>query len=200
MHRAKPTVWEKPDEDINYGWGEDIQLKFDTPYVLAENRGEAITGGLGSSILGFKWRFFERKDSGLAVSMYPQWTTHMVRSSVERGVADPGSEWFLPFEVAIKVKEYDLDVEVGRRLSGDGQRGWDAGFIVGHDCRSNLECLLELRKNKNNQENITLVNIGSRWKLAEPFSVLTALGHEFGPAAAEPQDVQIYLGIQVRVE
>lgn len=74
------------------------------------------------------------------------------------------------------------------------------GFIAGRHCLSNLECLLELRESWFGHENITLVNIGSRWKIAEPFSVLAAIGHEFGSANAQPQDVQIYLGIQLRVE
>lgn len=199
-HRSGESVWELPDVDVNYGWGKNIQLKLDTPYVLASTRGEPVGSGLGPSLFGFKWRFFESQESEFALSMYPQWTTHLVRSSVGRGVADPGSEWFLPIEAVVKVGEYDFDVEVGRRLPGEQQRGWDTGLIVGRDCRPDLECLLELRESWLGHENVSLVNLGSRWKITEPISVLAALGREFGAANAEPQDLLVYLGVQVRIE
>jgi hypothetical protein len=199
-HRAGETLWDVPDIDVNYGWGDYIQLKFDTPYVLAENRAEPATSGLGSSIFGFKWRFLGRQDAEFAMSLYPQLTTHLVHASVTRGTAEPGSEWLLPVEALFKVGGYDLDAEVARRLLGDGQRGWDVGFILVHDCLSDVECLLELRESWFGRENLALVNIGSRWKLTEAVSVLAAVGHEFGSAPAQPRDVQIYLGVQLRVK
>ena len=33
------TDWALPDVDINYGWGDRIQLKFDTPYALIQDHG-----------------------------------------------------------------------------------------------------------------------------------------------------------------
>jgi len=35
---AGVTNWALPDVDINYGWGDRIQLKFDTPYALTQDR------------------------------------------------------------------------------------------------------------------------------------------------------------------
>jgi len=64
-------AYQVPDFDINYGLGDRIQLKYEIPIAIEETRvqpatvdgpalpGQAI-GGLGESLLGIKWRFYER--------------------------------------------------------------------------------------------------------------------------------------------
>jgi hypothetical protein len=89
--------------DINYGWGENIQLKPDC--ARRESGGAPTAGDLGPSLFGFTWRFFEHQKSELVLPLYPQWPTHLVRSSVDRGVVNPGGEWFLPVVAAIKVND-----------------------------------------------------------------------------------------------
>jgi hypothetical protein len=44
----------------------------------------------------------------------------------------------------------------------------------------------------------TLLNVGTRWRLSSRFSLLTAVGREFGPSRADPQDVELYVGAQIR--
>ena len=63
-------AYQVPDFDINYGLGDRIQLKYELPISIEETRpaaaapgtpatsGTVITG-LGESLLGVKWRFFE---------------------------------------------------------------------------------------------------------------------------------------------
>ncbi|MGD0648998.1 MAG: hypothetical protein ABR971_13505 [Acidobacteriaceae bacterium] len=63
-------AYEVPDFDINYGLGDRLQLKYEIPIAIEETRalpatpgqpaipGEVI-GGLGESLLGIKWRFYE---------------------------------------------------------------------------------------------------------------------------------------------
>jgi len=59
-----------PDFDINYGLGDRIQLKYELPIAIEETRPQPATGtdpavpgqvigGLGESLLGIKWRFYE---------------------------------------------------------------------------------------------------------------------------------------------
>jgi hypothetical protein len=63
-------AYQVPDFDINYGLGDRIQLKYEIPIAIEETRplgvssgspqaGQVI-GGLGESLLGIKWRFYER--------------------------------------------------------------------------------------------------------------------------------------------
>jgi hypothetical protein len=63
-------AYQVPDFDINYGLGDRIQLKYEIPIAIQETRPQAATpdqpaslgqtiGGLGNSMLGIKWRFYE---------------------------------------------------------------------------------------------------------------------------------------------
>jgi hypothetical protein len=64
-------AYQVPDFDINYGLGDRIQLKYEIPIAIEETRPvpstnqlspsaqEQVIGGLGESLLGIKWRFYE---------------------------------------------------------------------------------------------------------------------------------------------
>ncbi len=63
-------AYQIPDLDINYGLGDRLQLKYELPIALEETRPASaslaapatygrVIGGLGESLLGIKWRFFE---------------------------------------------------------------------------------------------------------------------------------------------
>jgi len=64
-------AYQVPDFDINYGLGDHIQLKYEIPIAIEETRPvpgtnqlspsaqEQVIGGLGESLLGIKWRFYE---------------------------------------------------------------------------------------------------------------------------------------------
>jgi hypothetical protein len=63
-------AYQVPDVDINYGLGDRIQLKYEIPIAIEETRPQPATpgnpavpgtviGGLGESLLGIKWRFYE---------------------------------------------------------------------------------------------------------------------------------------------
>jgi len=63
-------AYQVPDFDINYGLGDRIQLKYELPISIEETRPapampgvpatqETVITGLGESLLGIKWKFFE---------------------------------------------------------------------------------------------------------------------------------------------
>jgi len=63
-------TYQVPDFDFNYGLGDRIQLKYEIPIAIEETRPRDATstqppvrgtvlGGLGESLLGIKWRFYE---------------------------------------------------------------------------------------------------------------------------------------------
>ena len=53
--------WEiaAPDADINYGWGDRVQLKLDVPRVTARDDGQHWKSGAGEGNAGVKWRFID---------------------------------------------------------------------------------------------------------------------------------------------
>jgi hypothetical protein len=58
-------AYQVPDFDINYGLGDRIQLKYELPIAIEETRPQLgapaghVIAGLGESLLGIKWRFYE---------------------------------------------------------------------------------------------------------------------------------------------
>ena len=76
-------AYQVPDFDINYGLGDRIQLKYELPIAIEETRpltgglydpsGAAVStpgqviGGLGESLMGIKWRFYEHHPGDAAV-------------------------------------------------------------------------------------------------------------------------------------
>ena len=64
--------YQVPDFDINYGLGDRVQLKYEIPIAIHETRAQpamgtgpattgTVIGGLGESLLGIKWRYYEHK-------------------------------------------------------------------------------------------------------------------------------------------
>ena len=194
-----PGRWEvaAPDADINYGWGEHIQLKADVPWVYAHDTGSEWKSGLGAPVLGVKWRFLDREDSGFSMSTYPQYEWTWLQSSVTRGITSDEKQFLLPVEVSTIAGSFSLDAEFGRNFVRDGTNQWIAGGIVAHACGADVECLAEIHEVLEPQGARTLLNLGVHWKLAEDATLLAAAGHELATTLADRQQVLLYLGVQL---
>jgi hypothetical protein len=186
-----------PDADINYGWGEHIQLKVDVPWEFVHESGQAWKTGLGAPNVGVKWRFIDIEDSGFSMSTYPQYTRNWLSSTANRGINPPGGQFFLPIEVATEVRQFSLDAEAGPNIVQYGTTQWMVGGIVAHSCGRDLECLGEIRRTFAPDDSQTLLNFGLHWKLNESAIVLAAAGRQFGQHTDDQQRFLFYLGIQL---
>jgi hypothetical protein len=186
-----------PDVDINYGWGEHVQLKLDVPWLFVHETDQPWKSGLGAPDLGVKWRFVDIEDSGFSMSTYPQYARNWLSSSATRGISAPGGQFLLPIEVATVAGDYALDAEVGRNLVQFGADQWVAGAIVAHSCGKNLECLGEVHEVLAPHNSQTLLNVGVHWKLNESRIVLASAGREFGTHTDDQRRFVFYLGIQL---
>jgi hypothetical protein len=186
-----------PDADINYGWGEHIQLKVDAPLNVVHEAGQPWKAGLGAPDVGVKWRFIDIEDSGFSMSTYPQYSRNWLSSSATRGISPAGGQFFLPVEVATVVHEYGLDAEVGPNFVQYGSTQWMLGGIVARSCGQSLECLVEVRHTFAPDDSQTLLNFGAHWKLNESAIVLAAAGRQFGQHSDDQQRLLLYFGIQL---
>lgn len=172
-------AYQVPDFDINYGLGDRIQLKYELPIAIEEQRpqpaspgtpalSEDINAGLGNSLLGVKWRFYEHHpgDSWLgpnsapvretqpsaeepvvnfSVSTYPQLTLDNPSSSVRRGVVPRGPDFLLPLEMNWRVGPLRFDGEVGYHFGNKTlPQGWIRGLLIGHEFTQRTEAYAEL--------------------------------------------------------
>jgi len=197
-HQRDGWLVDVPDADINYGLGDHIQLNLDLPwtYTNADGRWRA---GVGDTSIGVKWRFLDKKhEHGIELSMYPRYETSLSSYSERIGVASPSKEFFLPFEAATKIQEFDVAADLGRHFVQHEGDFWSAGIVVGHSCGSEkVDCLAEIHREWGAGDAQTLLNFGMRWKLNETLTFLGAIGRIFGPASDEQARALVYVGVQI---
>ena len=120
--RPHEISWDVPAIDINYGWGERIQLTLQTAPVVLKRSGRGPIGGLGGTEAALKWRFLDEESDGVSISTFPRVIFNVLESSVHRGLAEDGTRMQSPVQMAKKVGGIDLDFEVGPVLRTVGRR------------------------------------------------------------------------------
>ena len=191
------SIAHTPDVDINFGIGDRIQLTYENAWLRVDNP-SPVKFGLGQDQLGFKWRFYDNKDSGFAVSLFPQVSINNPNNSFERGITPRGASVILPLEFAKKLGPIDLNWEVGYNLVHKGPDGWLAGVVVGHEFSKNLELDAEFYSTgtfhpSTDQETL---EAGLRYKIHPPVILLLMAGRSVQPSGtAQPYFVG-YFGFQ----
>jgi hypothetical protein len=198
-HDAGATTQNAPLLDLNYGLGARIQLKYEVPWLLVHAADGVSAAGLGDSLAGVKWRFYDTGDpQRWQVSMYPQYEFNSPGGSDRRGVAEHGAHWLLPLEFQRSFAIADLNFEFGRtlRTAGVAQDEWFGGLVVGRKLTPRLETMLELQGTfaRNFDRNSVILNSGIRYKIAGPFTLLAAIGS--GVGGSDRAAWISYLGLQ----
>lgn len=153
-HNPGQSYYQLPDIDMNYGWGNRIQLKYELPLAAATDENNTTRAGLGESLLGVKWRPYEHHKAGetpsdenmdFSLGTYPQVSINNPTSAVRRGIVETGPQYYLPMEFTAKWGPVDFDGEVGHWF---GNRHvpdrWGRGLIAGHELSDRLELYSEL--------------------------------------------------------
>jgi hypothetical protein len=149
--------YQTPDLDINYGLGNRIQLKYELPLAIQETRGDSgrVAAGLGNSLLGVKYRFYERhyktkmedgeREIKFSLSTYPQLLLNNPTRSVVRGIVDPGPLLLLPLEASLKKGPIRISAETGYWFSTtSAPSSWIRGIVVGHEFKRDTELYGEI--------------------------------------------------------
>jgi hypothetical protein len=189
-----------PDLDINYGWGEHLQLKVDVNWASVQTAAGQRISGLGATDFGVKWRLVDQDRSGFSLSIYPQLSTVLAPSSAARGVIDDDRALFAPVEIATEYGAFRLTAELGPNFVEHGPDAWLAGIIVVHPCGPSLECGVELHGTLIDHQLVPLVNFGVRWRMTKHAILLVAAGREFGSDGEDVDGFVFYLGIQLLKE
>jgi hypothetical protein len=153
-HNPGQSYYEIPDVDMNYGWGDRVQLKYELPLAAGTDT-EGHTGfGLGESLIGIKVRPYEyhtkgepKSDENMIYSLgfYPQVSINNPTSSVRRGIVEPGPQYYLPMEMTFKAGPINLNGEVGRWIGNANQPDqWGRGLIAGREFSDRFELYGEL--------------------------------------------------------
>jgi hypothetical protein len=153
-HNPGQSYYEIPDVDMNYGWGNRIQLKWEQPLAAGTNANNSTGVGLGESLLGIKFRAYQHYIPGkkktddnvnFSFGTYPQVSLNTPAGSAQRGIVEPGPQYYLPVEVTAQVGPVALDGEVGRWIGNQNEPNqWGRGLIAGHQFSERLELYGEL--------------------------------------------------------
>jgi hypothetical protein len=153
-HNPAHASYQTPNFDINYGWGDRIQLKYELPIAVATDEHNTTRAGLGESLLGIKWRPYEHHTAGepksdenmnFSLGTYPQVSINNPTSAVRRGVVDPGPQYYLPVEFTAKLGPLGFNGELGRWIGNRHEPDrWGRGLIAGHEFSERLELYGEI--------------------------------------------------------
>lgn len=198
--------WEAPLLDFNYGLGENVQLKYEVPWVFVDEHDDDARNGLGNSLVGVKWRFLDARGREPSMSIYPQvGFVNPGSSSGDRGIAEPGTSLLLPLQIEWDLGDGDvggigLGVEVGRQFSDVGDDGWIAGVAVSRFLDERFELLAEVHGEAEAGLDASqgVFNVGARAELAPGHVLLAAVGTGLWSDDSERPDATAYVGIQLQ--
>jgi hypothetical protein len=192
------SITHTPDVDINFGLGDRIQLTFENAYLRVDNPLGNPKYGLGQDQLGVKWRFYDNKESGFAMSVFPQVSLNNPDRSVDRGITPRGASLILPVEFTKKLGPLDLNWEVGYNFVHLGGDGYLAGIVAGHEFTKNLELDAEFYAvgTFHPAVNSDTLGVGARYKIHPPFILLLMAGRSLEPARNGQPYFVGYFGMQ----
>lgn len=195
------AMFETPLLDINYGVGNNIQLKCEVPLLIQHEQGIGTQSGLGNSLVGVKWRFLDEEKFGVNISTYPQLELNPPTPSTDRGLVDKGTNLLLPIEVSKKFGPFWVDGELGYTIRQYSDNDWFYGFIASYEIRENLTIMGEIHGGVTKEfiSEVTLFNIGTQWDFSKKFGLLASAGRSLGRAASEAPNLLLYLGLQIRL-
>jgi hypothetical protein len=153
-HNPAHASYQTPDIDMNYGWGDRIQLKYELPMAVATDQNNTTRAGLGESLLGVKWRPYEHHKAGepksdenmdFSLGFYPQASINNPTSAVRRGIVENGPQYYLPMEATAKLGPINFNGEVGHWFGNQlVPSRWGRGLIAGHEFNDRFELYGEI--------------------------------------------------------
>lgn len=163
-HRPNETSFDAPGIDLNYGVGEHIQLTLQGGPAVLKRSGRGAIGGLGGTEAAVKWRFLDEEKSGVDVSLFPRVIFNVVQSSVRRGLAEDGTRFQIPFQVAKAFGRIHADAEFGPVTSTVGRSEWIYGIVGGVELAKRSMVMAELHgtSRTNFSRDVLAVNVGLR--------------------------------------
>lgn len=195
---SNQSVSHTPDVDINFGVGERIQLTYENAWLRVQNPGSKTEFGLGQSNPGVKWRFYDAGESGLSVSVFPQFFLNNPNDAVRRGITPPSQSFLLPFEFSKKFGPVDVDYEIGYQAVHKGPDGWITGLVLGHEFTKKFELDMEIYSSGtfHPAQYQPTIDFGGRYKIHSPVILLFMAGRALEPTRTNQTYFLGYFGLQ----
>ena len=200
VHSPDERIAEMPLVDLNYGIGERLQLKYEVAWLRLEDD-SGRHDGFSNSLAGVKWRFYDAGEEAWSASAYPQLEFNNPGSHAdERGLADSGRAFELPFQVMRNLGAFEFNADLGY-IWRHGGNEWFGGVVIGRAVASKVELAAELHAESDAHfHGVALVaNFGGRVDLSEKCSLLASVGRELSHGGEPCATFIAYLGLQTRL-
>lgn len=197
----RPGEWsiDTPAIDLNYGWGDRIQLTLQTTLALLKRNERGPVAGIGATEAALKWRFLDEEHSGFDVSTFPRVLFNVMHSSVRRGLSEEGTRFQIPFQIARKFGAIQLDAEFGPLISTVGRAEFLYGIVSGVELSKKTELMAEIHvtSRANFSDETITANLGWRHELNEHVIWIASVGHELTAPNDESLALIGYCGVQL---
>ena len=198
---------QSPLLDINYGLGDRIQLKYQVPYMFDSNNGEPFKGGVGNSLLGVKWRFYQQgSETGWHISIYPQLELNNPTDSDARQIVNKGPRFLLPVEVTKVFGPVEVNFEGGywftKQTPGNQTpRERILGLAFGHQFNRRFEGLCEVYDDLllGGDARSDTFDVGGRYEFRKRLLLLFMAGHSLGRIGGQDVSWIGYVGLQIQI-
>lgn len=187
---------EAPAVDVNYGWGDRVQLMAGMPWVSVRETGRDAKSGLGAGTVGAKWRFVDQEKQGIAVSTFPQYSWNLVASSLQRGIVGETRQLLVPVQFGGEYGEYGIYGELARNFVESGLHETLAGLKITHSCSARATCRIELQRSKSAAGSQTLVFLGAKLRLTDSVLLKIGAGRDIGPDTPDRRSLILRFGLQ----
>jgi hypothetical protein len=194
------SISHTPDLDLNFGVGDRIQLTYENAWLRVQNPGSKTKFGFGQSNPGVKWRFYEKGEDDLGISIFPQLFLNNPDNAVRRGITSPANSFLMPIEFTKKLGAIHVDYEVGYQVFTKGAtNGWITGLVIGHDLTPKLELDAEVYNQGTFHPTLNQpsIDVGGRYKLHSPVILLFMAGRGLEDAGPTHSYFIGYFGIQL---
>lgn len=199
--RQSEATFETPLLDLNYGIGDNIQLKYEVPFLIQHEEGTGTQTGLGNSLVGVKWRFLDEKKYGVNISTYPQLEFNPPTTSAARGLVAEGTNLLLPVEISKKFGEVWLNGELGYTIRQNSDNDWFYGLSTGFEIQENLTFMGEIHGGvtKEFKREEVVFNVGTQWDFTKKYGLLASAGRSLSRVISNEPNLLLYLGLQMRL-
>ncbi len=202
--------WEAPLLDINYGIGDNLQVKLEIPWLVAKAN-EKSQSALGNSKTGIKYHFYSQKTADLELAIYPQIQFASIGSKAEdKGLESSGSIVSLPLIIGMTVgKSTYGDIKLGinmalsRSNKKDVEDSTSLSAAIGLPVSKSMAVMAEIateRANKisteGNREELLSMTVGALTEVTDTLSVFASLGRSL-KASDHLQHFYPLLGIRL---
>ena len=182
-----------PAVDINYGYGDHVQLKIEMPMINYLHNNNRSLIGSGNVKIGVKARILDEENNGIAVSTFPQY--EFSNSSISEEGEAP--QFFLPLEAAKTFGRFHYAAETGYSFISSGPDEFAYGVVMGYDQSENCEFFAELHGSNHIHIELEeiILNMGLTYKPNHSLEFLASAGTTvYSPERGRKYIV--YLGIR----